>query len=153
MVNPVKPQQKDEKIRQIWITLLPRLSRVDRRQLLKEIRLRLWRARLLTLRRFPVSLKLGLSYSMLVFLTIVLIPLPQKVSLFIPLLIGAVGCLAINLVFLFNLVISLLMHQLKLQVPPFNGLESCTIDELFLQSQENCHQNQSLWEDETRFVD
>lgn len=145
-MDHIRRSELDENVRQIWISLLPKLSRVERRQLLKEIRVRLWKTRLLTLRRIPVVIKLGLSYSLLVFLTIVLVPLPAGVPLFIPILIGAVGCLAINLVIGFNLVMSILMYQLRPQVPPFNGLDTFSTGEEQIQSQAKCEHTQQIQE-------
>ncbi|MFN2199227.1 MAG: hypothetical protein ACK2UW_24125 [Anaerolineales bacterium] len=106
--------------RQAWIQLLPQLSSRQLRQLQRELVVRLWRARLTNLRRIPAPIKLGVSYSLLVFLAIVSVPLPPEAPILVPLLIGAAGCLALCLVAGFDLVLALALQRFHTQVPPFD---------------------------------
>lgn len=106
-----------EQARREWVFLLTRLHENDRQDLQREVLTRLWRARLLRLRRIPAPLKLGGSYSTLAFLAMVLVPLPLHVPLFVPLLITAAGCLALCLVAAFDLVLGLCIQRLQPQVP------------------------------------
>lgn len=65
----------------------------------------------------PAPLKLGGSYSTLAFLAMVLVPLPIQVPLFVPLLIGAAGCLALCVVAAFDLALGLCLQRLQPRVP------------------------------------
>lgn len=109
-------------LRQAWIQVLPRLSRRELRQVQRELVLRLWRARLVSLRRIPAPIKLGVSYSLLAFLAIVSVPLPPEAPIFVPLLIGAAGCMALCLVIGFDLALALVLQRFHTQVPPFERL-------------------------------
>lgn len=106
---------------------LPKLTQRELRQLQRELLLRLWRARLRGLQRIPAPIKLGVSYSLLAFLAIVNVPLPPEVPIFVPLLIGAAGCVALCLVAGFDLALGLVLQRLHTRVPPFDrfaeGLE------------------------------
>jgi len=106
--------------RAAWIRLLPELTAGELHQLQQQILLRLWRNRFRLLRRLPAAVKLGLTYSSLAFLAIMLIPLPADQPLFVPLLIAATGSVAVTLVAVFDLVVGLVLVRFTPQVPAFD---------------------------------
>lgn len=115
------PAQMDEDPRQAWIELLPHLTLRERQELGFEMRRRLLRQRLLGVRRVPAPVKLGVIYSLLAFSAILAVPLPGQPALFVPLLIGAAGCMALTLVMLLDLMLSLALVRVRPQVPPFDA--------------------------------
>ena len=124
-----QPAISTEQPRQEWVRLLPRLSERDRQDLQREMIVRLWRVRLLRLRRIPAPLKLGGSYSILAFLAMIAVPLPMEAPLFVPLLIGAAGCLALCLVSAYDLFLGLCLRRLQPQVPAL-ALASETVSDI-----------------------
>lgn len=112
--------------RAAFSSLLLELTGEELEELERQIRLRLWRGRCLSLRRLPAAIKLGLVYSSLAFVAIVLIPLPAGPPLFVPLLIAATGCVAVTLVAVLDLALGITLVRLKPQVPAFDSLEAAT---------------------------
>jgi hypothetical protein len=49
------------------------------------------------------------------------VPLPDQPALFVPLLIGAAGCVALTLVMFLDLILSLALVRVRPQVPPFDA--------------------------------
>jgi hypothetical protein len=52
---------------------------------------------------------------------ILVVPLPDQPALFVPLLIGAAGCVALTLVMFLDLILSLALVRVRPQVPPFDA--------------------------------
>ncbi len=112
--------------RAAWIKLLPDLTGDELHQLQQQILLRLWRNRLQLLRHLPAAIKLGLTYSSLAFLAMLIVPLPDDQPLFVPLLIAATGSVAITLVAVLDLVLGLVLVRVRPQMPAFDDF--ATVD-------------------------
>jgi hypothetical protein len=112
-------RQPDEGLRDDWVALVARLNRRERRELRRELRLRLRRAHLLHLRQAPTPVVLGVIYSFVVFLLILAMPVPVEVPIFIPLALAAAGSLAVTLFFVYDLALRWLLHAHRPHIPPF----------------------------------
>ena len=115
------PPQQNNDLRLAWMEVLPLLTNRERQELGIEMRRRIWRSRLLAVKRIPAPVKLGIAYSLLALSAILAVPLPHQPALFVPLLIAAAGCVALTLVMILDLLLGLALVQVRPQVPPFDA--------------------------------
>lgn len=113
-------QQPAEGLHADWAALVARLNRRERRELRRELRLRLRRARLLHLRQTPTPVVLGVFYSFVVFLFILAMPAPVEAPILVPLALGAAGSLAVTLFIFYDLALRWLLHAHRPHIPPFH---------------------------------